>query len=92
MPKRLAPASGHDNDKNALHINADERVLAATLLAGKTLEHSLNGSPLAYLVPASGLIEVNGVRASARDGLAINAEGQLRISALQDSELLVELG
>jgi redox-sensitive bicupin YhaK (pirin superfamily) len=86
-------ASGHENDSNALHINANARVLAATLLAGQTLEHSLNGSPLAYLVPASGLIEVNGVRAKARDGLAISAEGQLRISALEDSELLlVELG
>jgi redox-sensitive bicupin YhaK (pirin superfamily) len=67
--------------------------LAATLLAGQKLEHSLNGSPLAYLVTASGLIEVNGVRANASDGLAISAEGQLRISALKDSELLlVELG
>jgi redox-sensitive bicupin YhaK (pirin superfamily) len=55
-----------------LHINADARALAATLLAGQKLEHSLNGSSLAYLVPASGLIEVNGARTNARDGLAIS--------------------
>lgn len=89
----VALASGDDHDSDALHINADARVLAATLLAGQSLKHSLTQGQKAYLVPASGVLEVNGVRVNARDGLAISADERLRISALTDSELLlVELG
>lgn len=85
-------ASGHRSDSDALHMHADARVLAATLVAGQTVEYPLGHSHKAYLVPASGLIEVNGVRAAARDGLAVQDEQLLRISALEDSELvLVEL-
>jgi quercetin 2,3-dioxygenase len=85
-------ASGHASDSEALRINADARVLAATLLAGQSLTYALAHAPKAYLVPASGLLEVNGVRVNARDGLAISAEKELHIRALTDSELvLVEL-
>jgi quercetin 2,3-dioxygenase len=82
-------ASGHADDTDALHINADARLLAATLLAGQSLKHSLRHAQKAYLVPANGRLEVNGVRVNARDGLAISAEDELQISALTDSELLL---
>ena len=42
-----------------------------------------------YLVPASGAVEVNGVRVNARDGAAIRDEAKLTITALEDSELVL---
>ena len=42
-----------------------------------------------YLVPAVGRIEVNGTEADARDGLAISEAGDLTITALEDSEVLL---
>jgi hypothetical protein len=40
-------------------------------------------------VPAAGKIEVNGIAANARDGVAIHDEAQLKITALEDSELVL---
>ena len=42
-----------------------------------------------YLVPAAGAVEVNGVRVNARDGVAIRDEAALKITALEDSELVL---
>ncbi|MFN5690522.1 MAG: hypothetical protein ACK46T_41015, partial [Bradyrhizobium sp.] len=42
-----------------------------------------------YLVPAAGSVEVNGVRVNARDGAAIRDEATLKITALEDSELVL---
>ena len=82
-------ASGHAEDQEALPIHANARVLAATLLAGHSVEFALGVGRKAYLVPASGVIEVNGLRANARDGLAVTDEALLRITALEDSELVL---
>ncbi len=44
----------------------------------------------AYLVPASGAVEVNGVRVDARDGAAIRDESSLRVTALDgDAEFVL---
>jgi redox-sensitive bicupin YhaK (pirin superfamily) len=40
-------------------------------------------------VPAQGSVEVNGVRVNARDGAAIRDEETLKITALEDSELVL---
>jgi redox-sensitive bicupin YhaK (pirin superfamily) len=40
-------------------------------------------------VPATGLIEVNGVPVRAREGLIIRSEKQISISAAKDSELVL---
>jgi hypothetical protein len=40
-------------------------------------------------VPAAGVVEVNGVRVNARDGAAIRDEAKLKITALEDSELVL---
>ena len=63
--------------------------MAATLKAGETADYRLGERRRAYLVPASGAIEVNGVRANARDGVAIVDEQVLRVTALQDSEIVL---
>jgi redox-sensitive bicupin YhaK (pirin superfamily) len=42
-----------------------------------------------YLVPAVGKLDVNGVNVNARDGLAISDEREIKITALEDSELVL---
>ena len=82
-------ASGVAGDPDALPIHAQARVLAATVLAGQSLELVMQAQHKAYLVPASGEISVNGVQAGARDGLAVSGEQRLHISAQQDSEIIL---
>jgi len=40
-------------------------------------------------VPAKGLVEVNGLQAKARDGVAIEQEQVLRVTAIEDSEIVL---
>ncbi|MBB4082686.1 pirin family protein [Brevundimonas lenta] len=81
-------ASGDAADE-ALTINADAKVLGATLNAGETITYSLAENRRAYLVPAVGEVEVNGVTLNARDGAAIADEGELVITAKADAELVM---
>ena len=82
-------ASGFESDRDALPIRADARVVGATLRAGQTAEYPLGADRKAYLVPADGVVEVNGVRAAARDGVAVRGEAVLRIKALEDAETVM---
>jgi redox-sensitive bicupin YhaK (pirin superfamily) len=82
-------ASGFDEDGDALPIRTDARVLGATLKAGETTEYPLGSDRHAYLVPATGRIEVNGVSANARDGIAISDTETLTVTALEDAELVM---
>ncbi len=82
-------ASGFPEDKDALPIRTDARVLGATLKAGEVIEYPLGASRKGYLVPAVGAVEVNGVRINHRDGAAISQEGSLKIKALEDAEVVM---
>jgi quercetin 2,3-dioxygenase len=82
-------ASGYAADGDALPIRADARVLATTLKAGESAQYAAGKARKLYLVPATGRIEINGVSVNARDGVAIRDERQLKITALQDSELVL---
>ena len=87
--KLVTIASGIAGDEDALPIRADARVLATTLKAGESAEYTVGKTRKLYLVPAAGSVEVNGVRVNARDGAAIRDEATLRITALEDSELVL---
>ncbi|MDZ4368227.1 MAG: pirin family protein, partial [Afipia sp.] len=87
--KFVTIASGFENDNDALPIRADARVLATTLKAGETAEYAIGEKRYGYLVPASGSVEVNGVRANARDGIAVQKEASVKITALEDTELVL---
>lgn len=86
-------ASGDARDAGALSIDADARLLGATLPAGATIEHRLPPDRGAYLVTTTGRATVNGVALAPRDGAGIADETMLTIAALDDTEIvLVELG
>ncbi len=82
-------ASGFESDKEALPIRTNARVLGATLKAGETLQYKLGEDRKGYLVPATGAVEVNGVRIEARDGAAIQQEAILKITAVENAELVL---
>jgi len=82
-------ASGFDNDNDALPIRANARVLGATLKVGESIEYPLGAQRHGYLVPASGAVEVNGVRIDARGGAAIKDAAIVKITAIEDSELVL---
>ncbi|HET6183183.1 MAG TPA: pirin family protein [Acetobacteraceae bacterium] len=85
----LASGRAEDAASGALHINADAAVLAATLKEGQTLRRKLGQGRVAYLVPATGAMEVNGARVNARDGAAIRDEAEIAITARAGSELVL---
>ena len=80
-------ASGDPAD-GALTVNADVRLLGATLSKGATVDLDADPRRNLYLVP-SGRIRVNGVDAAPRDGVAITGEDRLRIEALDEAELVL---
>ena len=82
-------ASNTPQTDDALLIKADARVLAATLAAGGIIELSLDPSRHQYLVAPTGRIDVNGMLAAPRDGLAITGEARLTVTALDDAELVL---
>ena len=82
-------AAGFEGDEGALPIRADARVLGATVKAGETLMHSVGEGRHAYLVPATGAIEIDGVRFDARDGAAISGGETVTITALEDAEIVL---
>ena len=80
-------ASG-DADDGALTINADARILGATLDGGQSLTFAADPARHLYLVP-SAPVTVNGIAAGARDGIAITGEESLTIAADSGAELVL---
>ncbi len=76
-------------DADALPIQTKARVLGATLKAGTETVYSFEPGRVGYMVPATGRVLVNGVEAGARDGIAMRDVAEVRIEALQDSELVL---
>jgi len=85
----LASGFAGDGAENALPIRTDARVLGATVNKGERVTLDLDPTRHAYLVPASGAVEVGGVRVAARDGAAITDVAQVEIVALEDSEIVL---
>ncbi|HLZ84552.1 MAG TPA: pirin family protein [Caulobacteraceae bacterium] len=89
----LTLASEDPHDADALPIRADARVLGATLMRGDTVSYDLAEGRYAYLVPARGVVTVNGARLETGDGLAAISEGRLDIRADDEAEIvLVDAG
>ena len=85
----LASGRAADAGSDALPINADAAVLAATLAPGQVLHHVLAPERIAYLVAAAGEAVVNGIAVGARDGVAIADEAMLDIVATTTTELVM---
>ncbi len=80
-------ASGFGDD-DALAIRADARVMGATLKAGETLTHDVADGRHAYLVPATGKLDIDGTPVGMRDGAALTT-GHYTIRAVEDAEIVL---
>jgi len=86
--KLVILASGF-GDEGALAINADARVMGATLKAGESVTHEVDDGRHAYLVPATGRVTIDGAMFEARDGAAISGGRTVTITAIDDSEIVL---
>ena len=82
-------ASGLPGDEDALPIRTSARVAGATVKAGESVTYDLGEGRHLSLVPATGAIEVNGVPANARDGVAIRDVPAVTITAKEDAEIVL---
>jgi redox-sensitive bicupin YhaK (pirin superfamily) len=87
--KFVTLASGLPGDDDALPIRTSARVAGATIKAGESADYPIDPGRHAYLVAAAGAVEVNGVRLNARDGAAITGEASLKVTALEDAEVVL---
>ena len=76
-------------DGSALPLNADAAVLAGTVKAGQTVHHALGAGRVAYLVPSTGALTVNGVTVNTRDGVTVSGESSIEITATADAEVVL---
>jgi redox-sensitive bicupin YhaK (pirin superfamily) len=87
--KFVTLASGFAEDDEALPIRADARVVGATLKVGESVQYTLGKSRHGYLVLAKGSVEVNGVKANARDGVAISETEVITVTASEEAEIVL---
>jgi redox-sensitive bicupin YhaK (pirin superfamily) len=87
---RLVPlASGFPDDQGALRIEADARVLGATVEAGQRIAYPLPSTRYGYLVPVRGSVMVNDQPVGERDGIAIAGEPGIAITAIEPAEIIL---
>lgn len=86
--KFVTLASGIEGD-DALPIRARARVAGATLKAGESTTYAIGKDRKAYLVPAIGRVEIGGQTIEARDGAAIADLDEIKVTALEDSEIVL---
>ena len=85
----FVPLASGRNAKAALPIRSDAEVFGALLQAGARAIFSFRKGDVGYLVPATGGVEVGRVRVVAREGLVIENEKTVAISAFRCSELIL---
>jgi redox-sensitive bicupin YhaK (pirin superfamily) len=89
-PGWLMPiASGFPEDQDALRIEADARVLGATVEAGQRIKYPLAPTRYGYLVPTRGRVMVNDQQVGERDGIAIAGEPGIAITAIETAEIIL---
>jgi redox-sensitive bicupin YhaK (pirin superfamily) len=85
----FVPLASGRNAESALPIRTDAEVYGALLQAGTKTSYSFRKGDASYLVPATGEVEVNGVQVHASEGLVIENEEMVSISALTNAELVL---
>ena len=66
--------------------------MGATIKAGERVTLTLDPKRHAYLVPATGALEVGGVRIEARDGAAISGVETVDVVGVEDAEVVLVEG
>lgn len=82
-------ASGYPHDEDAIAIEADARILGATITHGESISYKIDYRRYGYLVVACGVVKVNGLRLESGDGLAAMDIHTLVVSAIEDAEVVL---
>lgn len=82
-------ASGFAEDRQAMHMRTEARVVGARLPAGSSSTYRLGRGRHAYVVVLGGEIAINGKVLQPRAGAAIADETVVRIDALKAAECLL---
>lgn len=83
-------ASGKaDAVDGALPIHQDAAVLGARIAGGESVTYRLGAGRRAYLVANEGSITVNGTDADARDGVSVEGEEEITVTARTDAEVVM---
>jgi len=82
-------ASGFAEDRQAMHMRTEARVLGARLGAGVSTTYRFARGRHAYVVALGGEIAINGLILPPRAGAAIADEPLVRIDALKAAEFLL---
>jgi Quercetinase C-terminal cupin domain len=77
-----------DGERKAVELRCDAEVLGASLFAGIVTNYDSRPGDLGYLVVSSGVVNVNGLRATSGEGIVLREEAAIRVEALQDTELV----
>jgi len=89
--KFITFASGisEDKDGDALSINSISRVVGVTLSAGGSATYKLGQNRLAYAVVGQGECKVNGLKAGAHDGIAVEDTSELTFTSDEGAEIIM---
>lgn len=82
-------ASGFAEDRDALAMQAQARVVAARLRAGRSLRYRLAPGRHAYVVALSGEVVVGGIVLQSASGAAIRDEPTIRFDGIGGSDLVL---
>lgn len=85
----VAIASGFPEDRDAMPLRANARVMAARLPAGVSITYAPRPARHVYAIAISGRIDINHVRLGPRDGAAICHEPVVGITALKAAEIIL---
>ena len=85
----LASGDAKDIQTGALPLDADARVLGATMQAGDTIRFAVTPQCQAYVVTTHGRVDIGDARLAARDGLAIHGPGAVVIRAVDDTSVAI---
>lgn len=86
---RLRLIGSQDAREGSVTIHQDVDLYAAVLDTGQTVEHALAAGRKAWLQLVQGSVELNGEALGAGDGVAIDSDGKLVITAMADAEVLL---
>lgn len=81
--------AGPDGSGAAVGIHQDAKIFASKLVAGASLEYSLERGRHAWLQVATGELLVNGTKLTAGDAVASSRATSLHVTATDDSDVLL---
>jgi len=78
-----------DGRDGSLEIRQDNELYATVLKPGQGVKHELNPERHAYVQVVRGSVKLNGQALETGDGAAISGEKTLRLTGIEDTEVLV---